>query len=93
MLSLASRSSHCRLPTPTATRKAPSSRVQVKAMGGIFGGLFGGASRAGQGCELAPKEAPPGLKLATFAGRNGMHAGMRGIRGCMIGLPWNPVVL
>ena len=80
MLSLASRSSHCRLPTPTASRKAPSSRVQVKAMGGIFGGLFGGASRAGQGCELAPKEAPPGLKLATFAGRHdplgrkGMHA-------------------
>lgn len=31
---------------------------------GLFGGLFGAA----KGCELAAKEAPPGLKLATFAG-------------------------
>eukprot|EP00197_Chlamydomonas_leiostraca_P002169 CAMPEP_0202858286 /NCGR_PEP_ID=MMETSP1391-20130828/884_1 /ASSEMBLY_ACC=CAM_ASM_000867 /TAXON_ID=1034604 /ORGANISM="Chlamydomonas leiostraca, Strain SAG 11-49" /LENGTH=205 /DNA_ID=CAMNT_0049537189 /DNA_START=166 /DNA_END=783 /DNA_ORIENTATION=- len=31
---------------------------------GLFGGMFGTA----KGCELAPKEAAPGLKLATFAG-------------------------
>lgn len=44
------------------------SRIQVKAMGGLFGSLFGTSSQAGPGCQLAPKEAPPGLKLATFAG-------------------------
>ncbi len=40
-------------------------------MGGLFGifGDAGGASARG-GCELAPKEAPPGKKLATFAGES-----------------------
>ncbi|KAG1674721.1 hypothetical protein FOA52_013556 [Chlamydomonas sp. UWO 241] len=35
----------------------------------MFAGLFGGAGKAeARGTVLAPKEAPPGLKLATFAG-------------------------
>jgi hypothetical protein len=52
-----------------AFRKHSLSRVQLKSvasMGSLFG-LFGGGETK-RGCELAPKEAPPGLKLATFAG-------------------------
>eukprot|EP00195_Chlamydomonas_chlamydogama_P007225 CAMPEP_0202900646 /NCGR_PEP_ID=MMETSP1392-20130828/11960_1 /ASSEMBLY_ACC=CAM_ASM_000868 /TAXON_ID=225041 /ORGANISM="Chlamydomonas chlamydogama, Strain SAG 11-48b" /LENGTH=210 /DNA_ID=CAMNT_0049587081 /DNA_START=214 /DNA_END=846 /DNA_ORIENTATION=- len=40
----------------------------MKAFSGLFGGLFGGLGQSKPGCELAPKEAPEGLKLATFAG-------------------------
>ncbi|GAX83223.1 hypothetical protein CEUSTIGMA_g10649.t1 [Chlamydomonas eustigma] len=35
-------------------------------MGSLFGLFSGGETK--RGCELAPTEAPPGLKLATFAG-------------------------
>lgn len=38
-------------------------KVQVMGLFGMFG-----SAKAEEGCELAPKEAPPGLKLATFAG-------------------------
>jgi hypothetical protein len=36
--------------------------------GGKFGSILKAARTAKRGCPLAPKEAPPGLKLATFAG-------------------------
>ena len=36
-------------------------------MGGLFG-MFSSGNEAKRGCELAPSEPPPGLKLATFAG-------------------------
>lgn len=34
-----------------------------------IGALFGSNTTNERGCELAPKEAPAGLKLATFAGK------------------------
>lgn len=48
--------------------------LSVSAMLGGFKWPFGGGSDSAdgktrtRGCELAPKEAPEGLKLATFAG-------------------------
>lgn len=35
-------------------------------MNGFLSSVFGGQEK--KGCEIAPKEAPPGMKLATVAG-------------------------